>query len=317
MALPVLRVIQRSCKRVVLWGPPPYLELLATSGLALNCLPYQRRHGIPGISDAIHAAADMRRFRADAILLLPNSFESALLATISGIPRRVGYATDGRELLLTDVVSEVRPKHIVHEADRFARLAEQAGFVAAGPNDHQLSISSPDNHTAKILPPCSKYVGIFAGSANDPAKRWPVASFAHLINLLHQEWRMHPVLFGNNADRSVNDAIIAACKTKVTNLSGISLTDLARALMQCRMVVSNDTGGAHLSAALGRPTAVLFGPTDPTRSCPRGDHVVQLSTQHFCQPCGYDDCPLDHACMRKLSPDQVLTKLEGLSWAAH
>ena len=312
MALPVLRVIQRSCKRIVLWGPPTYLELLAGSGLASNCLAYQRRRGISGVSDAIHAAADMRRFRADAILLLPNSFESALLATIAGIPRRVGYATDGRELLLTNVASEIRPQHIVHEADRFARLAEHAGFDAAGPNDHQLSISAPDNHTAKILPPCSKYVGIFAGSANDPAKRWPVGSFAHLINLLHQKWGVHPVLFGNNADRSVNDAIIAVCKTEVANLSGIGLTDLSRALMQCRMVVSNDTGGAHLSAALGRPTAVVFGPTDPMRSCPRGEHVVQLSTQRFCQPCGYDECPLDHACMETLSPDQVLTKLEEL-----
>jgi len=316
MALPVLRVMQRSCKRIVLWGPLPYLELLAASGLDSNCLAYHRRRGISGVSDAIHAAADMRRFRADAILLLPNSFESALLATIAGIPRRVGYATDGRELLLTDVASEIRPQHIVHEANRFARLAEHAGFDDAGPNDYQLSISAPDNHTEKILPPCSKYVGIFAGSANDPAKRWPVDSFAHLINLLHQEWGVHPVLFGTNADRPVNDAIIAVCKTGVANLSGISLTDLARALMQCRMVVSNDTGGAHLSAALGRPTAVVFGPTDPTRSCPRGEHVVQLSKQCFCQPCGYDECPLDHACMETLSPDQVFTKVEGLWWAA-
>ena len=315
MALPVLRVIQRSCERTVLWGPSPYLELLAASGVPSNYLPYRRRCGVAGVSDAIHAVADMRLFRADAILLLPNSFESALLATIAGIPRRVGYPTDGRELLLTDVVSEIRPKHMVHEADRFARLAEHAGFVAAGPNDDRLRISEPDNHVTEILLPSNTYVGIFAGSANDPAKRWPVASFAHLIDLLHQEWGIHPVLFGSNADRSVNDAIIAACKTEVANLSGISLTNLASALMKCRMIVSNDTGGAHLSAALGRPTAVVYGPTDPARSCPRGDHVLELSTQRFCQPCGYDECPLDHACMVKLSPDRVLTKLEGF-WRA-
>jgi heptosyltransferase-2 len=96
------------------------------------------------------------------------------------------------------------------------------------------------------------------------------------------------------------------------NLSGGSLTDLAATLVRCRMIVGNDTGGTHLAASLGRPTAVIVGPTDPARSCPRGDHVVILSAQRFCQPCGYGDCPLDHACMKKLDPDRVFAQLEPL-----
>lgn len=310
MALPVLRVMLRSCERTVLWGPPAYLELLAAFGLVADYLPYRRRHGLAGVSDAIHAAADLRRLQVDAILLLPNAFEPALLATVARIPRRIGYATDGRKLLLTDVVFDTRPRHMVHEADRFAHIAEQAGFAPPRPNDHRLDSSAFDGHTSEILPAGNEYVGIFAGSANDPAKRWPVAAFAHLIDLLHQKWGVHPILFGNITDSSVNNDINTMCNIETINFSGVSLTDLAATLMRCRMVVSNDTGGAHLAAALGCPTVVFFGPTDPARSCPRGNHVLGLSAQRFCQPCGYGECPLDHACMEKLSPDRVFAELE-------
>lgn len=312
MALPVLRAVQRSSERTVLWGPPAYRELLAAAGLPTDYLPYRRRRGLAGASDAIHAAADLRHLRADAVLLLPNAFEPALLAAVAGIPRRIGYATDGRGPLLTDIVADTRPRHTVHEADRFAYLAEHAGFGPTEPDDLRLDPTGLDRYAAEILPPGTTYVGIVAGSANAPAKRWPTAAYARLIDLLHQQWGADPLLLGSDADRPLNDEISAMCGVETTNLSGGSLTDLAATLVRCRMIVANDTGGAHLAAALGRPTAVIFGPADPARYCPRGDHVVVLSARRFCQPCGYRDCPLDHACMEKLDPDRVLTQLEPL-----
>ena len=186
MALPVLRAVQRSSERTVLWGPPAYRELLAAAGLPTEYLPYRRRRGLAGASDAIHAAADLLHLRADAVLLLPNAFEPALLAAVAGIPRRIGYATDGRGPLLTDIVADTRPRHTVHEADRFAYLAEHAGFGPAEPDDLRLDHAGLDRYAAEILPAGATYVGIIVGSANDPARRWPVASYARLIDLLQQ-----------------------------------------------------------------------------------------------------------------------------------
>jgi heptosyltransferase-2 len=78
------------------------------------------------------------------------------------------------------------------------------------------------------------------------------------------------------------------------------------ALLRCRVLVSNDSGAAHLAAALGRATVVLFGPTDPRRSRPVGAHVRVLAARSFCQPCGYRACPIDHRCMSDLEPQAVL-----------
>jgi len=312
MALPVLRAVQRSCERTVLWGPPAFRDLLAATGPATDYLPYRRRRGLRGVSDAIHATAELRHLGAEAVLILPNAFEPALLAAMAGVPRRIGYATDGRGPLLTDVVTDTGPRHTVPEADRFARLAEHAGAGPVEPDDHRLDAAGLDRYAAQVLPPGPAYLGIVAGSANDAAKRWPAAAYARFIDLAHAHWGARPLLLGSDADRAVNQQIGALCTAATTDLSGGTLTDLATILAGCRMVIGNDTGGTHLAAALGRPTAVVFGPTDPDRTCPRGDDVVVLSAQRFCQPCGYGDCPLDHACMEKLAPKHVFTRLEPL-----
>lgn len=53
-----------------------------------------------------------------------------------------------------------------------------------------------------------------------------------------------------------------------------SLVELARSLAGARLYIGNDSGVSHLAAAVGCPTVVLFGPTDPRVWAPRGGHVT-------------------------------------------
>src|SRR5262249_23151289 len=56
---------------------------------------------------------DVRRRRFDLALLLPNSFESALMMFLGGVPQRIGYATDARRLLLTTSIAPNKAQHQV------------------------------------------------------------------------------------------------------------------------------------------------------------------------------------------------------------
>jgi heptosyltransferase-2 len=308
MALPVLRALARRYERpLLLWGPPQFAELLALSELRFDYLPYRRRGGVAGISDAIHACAALRHHKPAAALLLPNAFEPALLARAAGIPRLVGFATDGRGALLTDRVPEPQPRHAVHEAERFAALARHLGAELHRARDTCLAAgTSLKARAEQLLPPPRQLVALAAGSANTPAKRWPPDRWAALARAARERWGAEPVLLGSAADRTVNTEIAAAAGAPVTDLSGSSLTDLAAALLRCRVVVSNDSGAAHLAAAIGRPTVVLFGPTNPERTAPTGEHVHVVAAPCFCRPCGYRECPLDHRCLKELAPSTVL-----------
>jgi heptosyltransferase-2 len=308
MALAAVRGLARASDRpLVLWGPPAFAELFALTELQFDYLPYRRRHGLGGLSDALRAAAGLRRRHLDAALLLPNAFESALLARAAGIARRIGYATDGRGRLLTDALPEPLPRHAVHETERFARLAQYAGAGTPLAEDAALAPSDElRRRSTELLPSGVDHVGLVAGSANAPARRWPAAAFADLATEIHRQWSAQPVLLGSDADRTTNEQVARGAAVDTVDLSGCSLTDLMAALLRCRVVISNDTGAAHLAAALGRPTVVLFGPTDPARTGARGAHVMGMSANSFCQPCCYLECPLNHLCMSELSPAAVL-----------
>jgi len=75
-------------------------------------------------------------------------------------------------------------------------------------------------------------------------------------------------------------------------------------LAGARGVLANDSGAAHLAAALGAPTVTLFGSTDPRWTAPRGPAAIALWERLRCAPCFRRTCPLAdaYACLRVLDP---------------
>ena len=314
MAIPTVRALRRACEDpVVLWGSAPYEALLREIGVVGNFIPYRRRRGAAGVRDVIRTVAEVRRRRPAGVILLPNAFEAALLAGLARIPTRVGYATDGRARLLTYPIAPPPESQRGHESKRFADLLQAIDVAAPHPSDANLQPSDLLIERARhLLPDHRQFLGIVAGSANAPARRWPPTAYARLASIAARRWDATPLLLGSEADRPINDAVRAACGVETADLTGCDLPDLVAALLRCRLVVSNDTGAAHLAAALGRPTVALFGPTDERRSAPRGATAATVSQPCFCRPCMASVCPLDHRCMATLSPETVVEAAAAL-----
>ena len=310
MAVPTVRALRRACADpVALWGSAPYAALLQEIGLAGTFIPYRRRQGPAGVSDVIRTVADVPRRRPAGVILLPNAFEAALLAGLAGIPTRIGYATDGRARLLTHPIAPPPESRRGHESNRFAELLQAIDVAAPHPSDADLQPSDLLIERARrLLPDRRPFFGIVAGSANAPAKRWPPTAYERLASIAARRWDATPLLLGSEADRPINEAVRDACEVETADLTGCDMPDLVAALLRCRLVVSNDTGAAHLAAALGRPTVVLFGPTDERRSAPAGAATATVSQACFRRPCMASVCPLDHRCMATLSPERRWSK---------
>ena len=98
-------------------------------------------------------------------------------------------------------------------------------------------------------------------------------------------------------------------RAHVIDLSGATtLSSLAGVIALAKAFVSNDSGAMHVASAVGAPVAAIFGPTREyeTRPLPRhGARADVLIHPVWCRPCMLRECPIDHRCMKGLSPERV------------
>jgi heptosyltransferase-2 len=272
---------------------------------------------VPGIADVIvvgdrgAAVAALRSRSYDAALLLPNSFNTALIARRAGIAARWGYRADFRGPLLTRAVS---PPLRVHQAEYYQQLTRALGY-ASGPLEPRVVASDGAKASARALLTARGWngveplVAIAAGAAFGSAKRWPAERFAALAARLGDD-RVRCVLIGTRADADAAAEVLAHTgpTARVANLVGeTDVPTLAGVLVQARRLITNDSGAMHLAAALGVPVTAMFGPTNERETYPLGPAAHTLLTHDvWCRPCMLRECPIDHRCMRGIGVERVL-----------
>jgi heptosyltransferase-2 len=310
MAVPALRALRAAFPDTPLLAAGPWTSVLAGQGLADVLLTYPRAW-----SARLRSADLARDFRADIAVLLPNSFESALAARYWGAKRRIGFATGARRWLLTDAPALPSPRG--HQIDEYMVLAAVAGAAdgaaGAAPVSPEPRLDAPSGDSDERrevrswladanVSGAHPLVGLHLGAAYGDAKVWPVDRVIELVRRLS---RFHavPLLLGTTGNVEAADRIVAA--TGAASLVGRDRSATLPALLaELDVLVAGDTGVAHLAAALGTPTVTLFGPTDPTRSAPRGPGTV-VRHPVPCAPCFYRSCPIEHPCMRDITAAEV------------
>jgi lipopolysaccharide heptosyltransferase II len=269
------------------------------------------------VEDA-NEAARLREARADAILLLPNSFGSAWKASRAGIKDRWGYNAGGRGWLLTRRVR--RPRGRVHHVEYYRALVRGLGVetgdglprIAARPKTLEGADTLLREHGAS---PGTPLVGFAPGAAYGRAKRWPPERVAAVIAGLHARGTT-AVVVGAAADRDTARAIESSLPpgTRFVDLVGrTTLRQLVGVVARCAAFVSNDSGAMHVAAALGVPLTAIFGPTDERVTSPGGrtDLIDVIVRDVFCRPCLLRECPIDHRCMKRIDVDTVLQSIAG------
>jgi ADP-heptose:LPS heptosyltransferase len=155
----------------------------------------------------------------------------------------------------------------LHERERWTRLVEAFG-IPADPLD--VGLHEP-RHPAPVDRATVIHVGAAYGS-----RCWPVPRFAEVVRVLEREGH-RVVLTGGESDRDRALAVAEAAGLAGSQvLAGrTTLGELAALIARARLIVSADTGAAHLASAYGRPSVVLFGPAPASEwGPPPGPHLV-------------------------------------------
>ncbi|HSB71896.1 MAG TPA: glycosyltransferase family 9 protein [Candidatus Methylomirabilis sp.] len=153
-------------------------------------------------------------------------------------------------------------------------------------------------------------VGLHPGASVEN-KRWPGASFVALgRRLLARDISIHLVLTGGPGERELVRRIVAdlGSPERVTDVAGeVGIADLPALVASLDLLISADTGVAHVAYAVGTPSVTMFWRSDPAVSGPMHDlnrHVV-VARQPLCPPCRTRTCEYP-ACAESITPDHVL-----------
>lgn len=314
MTTPAVRAIRKRFPNthVSLLAKPWVVPVFKDSEHIDRLLTYDDEGRHKGIFGKFRLARDLKKYHFDAAILLQNAFEAALITFLAGIPIRIGYDTDVRQLLLTHAVSctnEIKKKH---QTDYYLNVIRGIGMEEDN-RELYLKLNQRDRFRAeKILIEQhlsldDKIVGINPGATYGPAKQWPHDRYARLADKIQVFTGGRIIIFGGPNDRKIGKKILQGMRRRPIDLSGKTSLGEAMALIErCDLFITNDSGLMHVAAALDVPLIAVFGSTNSITTGPlsQNSRIVQVPLE--CSPCLRPECPKGHLdCMDQISVEMV------------
>jgi len=304
---------------------------------------HRRQSGWPALVAGRRLIAELRSARYELVIDLHGQLRTAILALATGAPHRIGFdrpraqvwrasernipslakkhawqgAREGSWLAYTHRLSI--PTLDMHAVDRYLSFGSMLGL---GEDGVDFSFAIPDSSVARadrlLREHCSgiddsRLVVVAPGTIWE-TKHWSREGFAQVACHLMRN-NLTVALIGSSSERAVCQQVADAAPG-VINLAGVtSLSELAAIIRRAAICITNDSGPMHLAVALNRPVVSIFGPTDSFWIGPYRRPGSVLSAALACSPCylrRLSRCPHHHACMRGVSAEAVIERIEAI-----
>jgi heptosyltransferase II len=291
---------------------PTVAQLLRHHPDCDRILVYDKKGVHRGLGGLLRFCSEIRKEQFDLAILFQNAIEAAIMTSIAGIPRRAGYNTDCRGLLLTHSVSGWRRARRLHHTDYYLTMLAGLG-LQGGHGCQRLHCTEEELAWARAQLSDEIWVAINPGATYGSAKRWYPERFAAVADDLAEEFSVRILLVGGPDEGSIAGEVAANMRSEPLNLAGkTSVRQLMALLSQCRLLVTNDSGPMHVAAAFGVPIVAIFGSTDHTTTSPLASLCRIVRKPTACAPCLKTTCPTDHRCMTAVSVGDVLEAARNL-----
>jgi len=316
MSLPAIASLRLNFPRaeISVLAKPWVAEIFQGNRDADRVILYQSPGIHQGIVGKWRLAKQLKKESFDLALLLQNAFEAALISFLAGVPRRAGYSTDGRSLLLTHPVALSSKKRRGHQVDYYLEIMRSLGLKLA-PHIPSLRVLEESQREASRalkslgLGTSEVLVGISPGATYGSAKQWFPERYAQLSDRLARGLGARVLIFGSQGDKKVASTVCRNARVPLIDLTGMTTLGQAVALIaRCHVFVTNDSGLMHVAAALGVPLLAIFGSTDPRRTGPLGKACRVIQKPVACAPCLKTECPEDRRCLDLISVDEVYSE---------
>lgn len=284
MSLPALRAIREKFPyaKITIAVGKPGKELLNLCGYANEILEVDRvalRDGatLVSIGRIAKFVSQVRKQKFDFVIDLHSYYETNLLGFLSGAPQRLYSRRENRSL---DFLGNFKPqpareRTTAHLVDRYLDILKPLGIENA-PRTPVLKTRPADDKAVEAMLKKEKaqsrelLVGIFPGAGN-ASRVWPMEKFAEVADHLIRNDRVRVIVFAGPEERAQVPQMRSVFPSGTIFFDRLTIPQLASAQARLTLFISNDTGPAHIAAAVGTPVVVILDQPNPNNFVPTGE----------------------------------------------
>jgi heptosyltransferase-2 len=314
MTTPAISVIREHFRHaeITILANSPISQLFLHHPGVDSIITFDRQGRHHGVTGRFRLANELRKHAFDLAIILPNSFDSALVPWLAGIRARIGKCSDGRTLLLNGRYNAAKGPTSCHEVEYYLNMLKYFGITGSCKQPHLfINGEEEDKASALLLEYGIKsndfVLGINPGASYGSAKRWYPDRFAEVAGRLAAEWSARILIFGGSGETAIAADIENCLDGTALNLAAkTSVRELMALIKRCNFFITNDSGPMHIAAAFGVPLVAVFGSTDHTGTSPYSNKAVVVRKNVECAPCKLRECPTDHRCMSAVTVEDVV-----------
>ena len=322
MSIPAMREIRRLFPEahIALLVNPWVSAIYAEADFVDEILHYDKNGVHKGWTGFGRLVSDLRRREFDLAILLQNAFEAALIACCARIPLRVGYARDGRRLLLTHPCKIDPGLRQVHQVYYYLGILSSLGLLKPRIWERSdcnfsigIGIRECDRDAALAMLRMNgihendPVIAVNPGAFYGEAKRWFPERYAAVADALADRYGARIIILGASSDLETARMVAAQMSSQPAILAGqTTLGQLMGVLKLVDLLITNDSGTMHLAAALDVPQLAIFGSTSEVATGPLNQNAAVIKHQVECNPCFLRECPTDFRCMKGVTVVEVV-----------
>ncbi|SRR5579883_1307174 len=312
MAQCLFKVLKKRGAEIDVLAPQWSLPLLERMPEVTAAITLPIGHGELALGKRYQLAQKLRQKNYSEAIVLPNSFKSALIPFLAGIPKRTGWRGEMRYVLLNDLRVLDKQKYSLM-IERFMALGFPKNEEPPTNIFPQLMVKEENIEKVKAkfeIKTTRPILALCPGAEFGPAKRWPEQYYAEVaLQKIREGFEIW--IFGSTNDAPIAETITQLTHHRAVNFCGkTSLAEAIDLLSLVSGVVTNDSGLMHIAAALQKQLVAVYGPTSAGFTPPLYAGAKTVSLTLSCQPCFERECPLKHhRCMQELAPELVLNSM--------
>lgn len=261
---------------------------------------------------------ELRRRGYDVAFNLHGGTTATFFVRASGATHRVGFSHYQYSFLynhLAAPATEFWQKESVHSAEQQLALLGSVGIPVEDLPRSRLTVSDK-GMTARMTEWLQRgsYALLHPGTAFF-TKRWLPANFARTAEFLAKRG-LDAVAIGSPDETLILEELKRAANVPVTTFSDLTIPEIIALASRARVFVGNDSGMAHIAAAVDAPTVVVFGSSNREHWRPwnpKNEVSTEIVYEQFhCQPCAGYECKEygDAPCIRNIAPEKVFAAID-------